>query len=93
MSDEFESARQRIEAHPTIADYLRSRTDEQLAALIYDPQYMHNIFASYTGYSGDHARAVIAEAYQRGVMDERAKWQASAQTVVSALAAAIRKRD
>lgn len=65
MHDEFEYPRLRVEAHPSIANYLASRTDEQLAALIYDETYRRNVFGTYPGLSGDHSIAIIAEARRR----------------------------
>ncbi|CDP51962.1 Phage protein [Devosia sp. DBB001] len=63
--DEFEYPRLRIEAHPTIQSYLASRSDEELAALIFNQIYQRNIFGSYRGLSGEHAAAILAEAGRR----------------------------
>ena len=60
MGDEFETSRERIEAHPTIKGYLASRTADQLAELIWSEMHRGNVFGSYKGTVGDHSRAILA---------------------------------
>ncbi len=47
MSDEFDTQKARIEAHPTLQAYLASRTKDQLAKLIWASNHRANVFASY----------------------------------------------
>lgn len=60
MIDGFSTPRERIKAHPTLAEYCMAQTDESLARLIWDADHQRNVFASYRGTSGDHALTIIA---------------------------------
>lgn len=63
--DEFRDPASRTEAHPTLAAYLQSRTDDELCAMVWNDAYRHNIFGTYSGYSIDLARDVGAEFARR----------------------------
>lgn len=60
------TARERREAYPTMAIYLKGQSDEGLARLIYDSWHRTDVFATYPGTSGDLAAAIIREAMRRG---------------------------
>jgi hypothetical protein len=62
MPDEFENARERGEAYPTMDAYCQSRTPEQLAQLIYDETHRANVFGTYFGSNGLHSQSIIAAA-------------------------------
>ncbi|TPW26840.1 hypothetical protein [Pararhizobium mangrovi] len=66
--DEFEYPRLRIEAYPTMAAYCSSRSDEQLARIIWSDTYRSNVFGSYSGTIGEHANCIIAEAKRRAAL-------------------------
>ncbi|WP_313193136.1 hypothetical protein [Shinella zoogloeoides] len=59
MVDGFFTPRERIEAYPTFLAYCMAQTDESLARLIWDADHQRNVFASYLGTSGDHAKTII----------------------------------
>ena len=73
MIDGFATPRDRIEAHPTFTAYCMAQSDNSLARLIWDADHQRNVFASYRGTSGDHARTIIAAITTRaakGAADE-----------------------
>ena len=64
-NDEFVSRRDRLETHPDIASYLATRSEDELAALIWNQDYQRNIFGSYNGTVGEHSLAIIHEVGRR----------------------------
>lgn len=65
MVDGFSNPRERIAAHPTFMAYCLAQSDDSLARLIWDADHQRNVFASYSGTSGDHARTVVAAITER----------------------------
>lgn len=61
-ADEFQCPRERIEAHPTMLDYCKSRDTVGLARLIWDETHQRNVFASYKGTSAEHSRVILEAA-------------------------------
>lgn len=69
MVDGFSTPRERIEAYPTFMAYCMAQSDDSLARLIWDADHQRNVFASYHGTSGDHARTIVAAITARAAKD------------------------
>jgi hypothetical protein len=69
MSDGFFTPRQRLKAFPTFADYCAAQTRDGLARLIWDHDHQRNVFCSYPGTVGDHARTIIASITTKGTSE------------------------
>lgn len=59
MSDNFSCPRERREAYPKMAEYCRAQDEDGLARLIWDTTHQRNVFATYSGTNGEHARAIV----------------------------------
>lgn len=73
-SDEFEWPRHRQEAHPTIESYLATRSEDELAALIWNETYRRNVFGTYRGTVGEHSLAILEEMRRRGGKARKLVW-------------------